>query len=89
MGRYGGKEFLLLLPNTSLEDAEKIAERIRKAVENADIDTGKERLRLTVSIGLANRKGADLALDELVASADNGVYRAKESGRNTVKIAAA
>lgn len=89
VGRYGGEEFLMLLPNTGLETAEKIAERIRKTIENADIDTGKERLRLTVSIGLANRKGVDLALDELVASADNGVYRAKESGRNTVKIAAA
>ena len=90
--RYGGEEFSVLLPGSGLESARAIAERCRAEVSASPIDTGLEEvppLQVTVSIGAASFEGAQLqrdgAADRLVALADEGVYLAKENGRNRVE----
>jgi diguanylate cyclase (GGDEF)-like protein len=81
--RFGGDEFAALLPNTSLEPAMSIAERIRRAVERADLPAGggPHEARLTVSIGAAS-SGDFMSSEALLAAADAALYRAKRSGRN-------
>jgi diguanylate cyclase (GGDEF)-like protein len=84
--RYGGEEFLVLLPHMALVDAMRIAERIRRAVERAAIlnkDTGLTGC-ITVSLGVAAALTADLSASELIALADNALYVAKQRGRNQV-----
>ncbi|OOZ38972.1 hypothetical protein BOW53_13525 [Solemya pervernicosa gill symbiont] len=83
--RYGGEEFLVLLPNTDKEEALSIAERVREATERRAIayPDGRELPSVTVSIGLAvNRPGS--TPESLINSADELLYRAKEEGRNRV-----
>lgn len=81
-GRYGGEEFLLLLPETTLEGARTAAEKLRFALNNFDFGSTP---RVTASFGVASyRKGEDLA--DLVHRADIGLYKSKESGRNCVTV---
>ena len=85
LGRYGGEEFLLVLPGHELEAARRLAERIRRAVEDS---TAPEEPLVTLSIGVAARTaGSDIDPDELIEDADRALYRAKESGRNRVETA--
>ena len=82
--RYGGEEFLVILPETSLEAAAGIAERLRHDIENRKITVNKEtELRITASIGAA-AIGDDETTDQLIARADEAMYTAKASGRNRV-----
>jgi len=76
--RWGGEEFLLALPQTSLEDAYHVVERIRKTIF---ITNFAPLERLTISIGIASRSQAK-SLDQLIKLADQALYQAKESGRN-------
>ncbi len=85
-GRYGGEEFLLLLPETGPEECATIAERIRDHVEGMDLTEVGDELRLTTSIGGSTCDGTDIDGTKLIALADNGLYRAKEEGRNRVCI---
>jgi diguanylate cyclase (GGDEF)-like protein len=80
--RYGGEEFSVLLPETSTEEAETIAERIRRHVE----ETKFPKRRVTMSIGIATLGGSLNTVRELIAAADNALYQAKRSGRNNIKI---
>jgi diguanylate cyclase (GGDEF)-like protein len=83
VGRYGGEEFLVVLPHTALAQARKIAERIRGAVSNAKLGAGAKRVQLTVSIGVAQyTKGADL--EKLLSRASAAVDEAKRGGGNRV-----
>jgi diguanylate cyclase (GGDEF)-like protein len=84
--RFGGEEFLLLLPNMVLPDAMRIAERARKAIEAAAIPNEGVGLRgiVTASFGVASSSIADLAAAELIAAADSALYAAKRKGRNQV-----
>jgi diguanylate cyclase (GGDEF)-like protein/PAS domain S-box-containing protein len=85
VARIGGEEFGLLLPDATQETAHLVAERIRKAVEEADIATGTGApLKVTISIGLA-QIGDDASFDHALALADAALYRAKENGRNRVE----
>jgi diguanylate cyclase (GGDEF)-like protein len=85
LGRYGGEEFLVLLPDTSKSDAEKIAQRLRHAIADTPFQINDEVLDVTTSIGLACLE-ADVSLgqDELVGRADVALYLAKQTGRNRV-----
>lgn len=85
--RYGGEEFLALLPQTSLDSARLAAERIRRGVEGLRLAHGGAELASTVSIGVAIRDGADTTLKAVIAAADRALYRAKAEGRNRVEIA--
>ena len=84
-GRYGGEEFLLVLPRHDLESARRVAERVRCTVENAR-EPGIPQV--TVSIGVAvRRSGSDIDPDQMLEEADQALYRAKQSGRNRVEVA--
>jgi diguanylate cyclase (GGDEF)-like protein len=83
--RYGGEEFVVLLSDTHLEDAEKIAERIREDIENHSFAYGMEVISLTASLGVAALRGND-DCESLINRADRAMYRAKHDGRNRVCI---
>jgi diguanylate cyclase (GGDEF)-like protein len=81
--RIGGEEFIILLPNCSLEHGIKFAERIRKTVENTKFIYKGRRLFVTISIGVTEyTEGQDLK--EFLEKADRALYQAKEMGRNKV-----
>ena len=85
--RYGGEEFLVILPETALEDAAGIAERLRRDIENLKITAAKETaLQITASIGAAALLGHE-TIDQLIARADEAMYNAKSTGRNRVCLA--
>ncbi|MEZ5834239.1 MAG: GGDEF domain-containing protein [Geminicoccaceae bacterium] len=77
--RYGGDEFVVLMPNTDMRAATLAAERLRGMIEQSS-----DVLSLTVSVGLASTQGGQVSVEELVARADDALYVAKRSGRNQV-----
>jgi diguanylate cyclase (GGDEF)-like protein len=83
LGRYGGEEFAVVLPDHG-GDALVLAERMRAAVATAPIATAAGPVEVTISVGLAALAPGDGTLDHLLARADHALYRAKESGRNRV-----
>ncbi|MGE0079995.1 MAG: diguanylate cyclase [Thiohalomonadaceae bacterium] len=88
IGRYGGEEFLVLLPHTSHADALAVADKIRAAVESASLPDYPD-LRLTTSVGLAAYPDPQVhCASELVKRADEALYAAKSTGRNRVVAAA-
>lgn len=88
IGRFGGEEFLLMLPDTHLEGATTLAEALRQAVEASPTQWGAHSISVTISIGVAGGviSGAH-TVDGLVAAADAAMYRAKQGGRNRVELA--
>jgi diguanylate cyclase (GGDEF)-like protein len=91
LARYGGEEFSFLLPATKLEDAARIAEKIRSRIErmHADPENAGE-FAVTISIGCAAMMPThDLAPEALIAASDRALYQAKRNGRNRVEIAEA
>jgi two-component system, cell cycle response regulator len=84
--RYGGEEFVVVMPGTRIEDAERIAERIRLHVAGSPfrVAHGTELLTATISIGVAATVGPEDTPDTLLKRADEGLYEAKSSGRNKV-----
>jgi len=89
--RQGGEEFVVVMPGSTLEDAARVAERIRRDVAGAPFPVlgGRELLNLTVSIGVAATTGAGDTPEALLKRADEGLYEAKASGRNAVIARAA
>ena len=83
-GRFGGEEFIILLPNTKLTGALKLAERIRNAIENKEFVFNNKKIPLTISIGITSASKQD-SIFSLVERADNALYAAKEGGRNRVE----
>lgn len=87
VGRYGGEEFLILLPGAFGRKAEKIAERLRARIEELPVSFGGHPISVTVSAGVmdaASVGGEELRIDYLVSRADEAMYRAKNRGRNMV-----
>jgi two-component system, cell cycle response regulator len=88
IGRYGGEEFLVILPECCLECAAAFAERLRLSVSSDSIDTPEGMIPVTISFGVAaSSKYEKKAADSLVKAADEALYRAKENGRNRVEVA--
>jgi diguanylate cyclase (GGDEF)-like protein len=83
-GRLGGEEFGLLLPETNLQQATIVAERIRSMWEQSPVNLDGEPIHSTVSIGVAGASPADTAFEDLLRRADQMMYKAKNSGRNRV-----
>jgi diguanylate cyclase (GGDEF)-like protein len=81
--RYGGEEFVLLLPHADLAQAAAYAERVRASIAAAPFETKGEPLAVTISIGVACQHFGD-PLDLILKRADQAMYRAKEGGRNRV-----
>lgn len=84
--RFGGEEFVIILPHSEIEDALLVAERIRVLVETRPVEHGDDVIEVTVSLGLACLEGAGESLDDVVAKADRALYIAKEGGRNRIEI---
>jgi len=81
IGRWGGEEFLCILPNADLAEAERAALRIQRSLQEQPLDTTAGKLRLTLSFGLAAVTGP---LDQAIAQADEAMYQAKAGGRDTI-----
>jgi two-component system cell cycle response regulator len=90
MCRIGGEEFVIVMPETPLEIAQRIAERVRISIESEPfaIGAGRAPIRVTISIGLADR-GRDANPDFLLKRADRALYQSKHAGRNRVTTAEA
>ncbi len=86
--RYGGEEFVIVLPDTHLENAVRAAEKIRNVVEDTPLvlEDQPEPLRVTLSLGVAELKKED-TLDTLIKRADQALYAAKRGGRNRTEVA--
>ncbi len=89
VGRYGGEEFVVLLPGTGRHDAQVTAERLREKVAGLPPRWQDRALPLTVSIGVSEWRAEGDDVAALLARADAALYRAKESGRNRVAVAVA
>jgi diguanylate cyclase (GGDEF)-like protein len=87
LGRYGGEEFLILLPGAGAADAEVVAERIRRRVQEMSMIVSGMRIGLTVSLGVAAMDENVAIPDELIERADAALYRSKSGGRNLVSVA--
>jgi diguanylate cyclase (GGDEF)-like protein len=84
LARYGGDEFIVLLPETSPEGALLVAERIRAEMAASPLEVGGKQVQCTVSIGAASLPGDGATLEAIVARADRAMYQAKSGGRNGV-----
>lgn len=91
VARFGGEEIVVVIPDTGLEIARIVAERVREAVhgEPFGIHQDTRKVAITVSIGVASRQPGDRSAQEIMKRADVALYRAKEGGRNQVVAAAA
>ena len=84
--RIGGEEFIILLPDTSVENAQALAERIRASVENTPANTGGKQIAVTISIGLSAIHPEDRNDQQALERADLALYAAKHSGRNRIRL---
>jgi diguanylate cyclase (GGDEF)-like protein len=85
--RWGGEEFLVVLPGVDRAQAQRIVERARTTVQDDAVVVGGNVLRITISVGVAERRPGETR-DALIARADEALYVAKSSGRNRVELAA-
>ncbi len=83
--RYGGEEFLVLLPETPLESALPVLERLRRRASERTISDGSQAVRQSVSIGAAEI-GREESVEVVVARSDQALYRAKQAGRDRVEL---
>ncbi len=93
LGRYGGEEFLMVLPETDIKNAENVAERMRQEIEKLQISVPSQPpISVTASFGVTcyfpGGEEGDSGVHRLIKYADNAMYRAKESGRNRVEAVA-
>ncbi|MDR3576500.1 MAG: diguanylate cyclase [Anaerolineaceae bacterium] len=87
MARYGGDEFILMLPETEADKASQTAERLRQVIESRPLETDSGlQLYVTISFGIATLNASEgISLDELIDRADTALYIAKNSGRNQIR----
>jgi diguanylate cyclase (GGDEF)-like protein/PAS domain S-box-containing protein len=84
IGRYGGEEFIILLPETDLSGARLLAQRIRTRISSRPVQIGDHSIEITVSMGVSLMEAATADLVALLQRADEAMYRAKNSGRNRI-----
>lgn len=89
LGRWGGEEFVILMPETPLSGAAILAERLRKLLAQLAVDTAAGTLRFTVSAGVAARSRLDAGITDILQRADTALYAAKQHGRNRIQVLAA
>jgi len=82
--RFGGDEFVALLVQTDRVDAERVAERIRKSIEDLELNIDQTNFRTSVSIGMTIMTDEIVTVEELIKRSDTALYKAKEGGRNQV-----
>jgi len=87
IGRLGGEEFGIVLPEIGIEKAAEVAERLREVISTTPVKLPIGlQLQFTVSIGIATRVEKNMTIDTLLNEADKALYRAKEAGRNKVCV---
>ncbi len=86
VGRLGGEEFAVLMPETDGQSASQAAERLRAVVADAPIDLGTETVYVTLSLGLTEFADEEDTLSSMLYRADQALYRAKNTGRNRVVL---
>jgi len=86
--RFGGEEFAILLPATKRDGAIELAERLIEAIHQASIETERGELKYTASIGITgfNKPSKDLTVNELIKSADEAAYQAKNKGKDRIEV---
>jgi diguanylate cyclase (GGDEF)-like protein len=84
--RYGGEELAVFFPGKTAVDVRSILEKTRITVEKTHIHTGKKNLSVTISAGISHRASRAQTLAEVVSAADRALYKAKEGGRNQIKV---
>ena len=87
IARWGGEEFILLLPETNLPEAAALAERLRSAIAGTRLNCEGAEIGVTASIGVAQRGTQHRDLDAVISTADDYLYQAKDLGRNRVSHA--
>ena len=85
VGRVGGEEFAIFLPDTAIEGAFQLADKIRQAISNSILDIDGKKVTYTVSLGIDTSESTDLSIDQLFKRADLKLYGAKDKGRNRVE----
>lgn len=86
VARWGGEEFLLLIPSATVESAMAVAEKVRRAVAEPTFATSAGNLAVTLSLGVALHRQTE-SIDEVISRADKALYRAKQEGRNRAVLA--
>ena len=87
IARWGGEEFVIYLPDTSVDDAISLCERIRDKVEHHQFNAEGTPINVTVSIGLTQFRKNETTIDPMIKRADEAMYKAKQSGRNRLELA--
>jgi len=85
-GRWGGEEFVALLPETDIQGATVIAERLRKLTADNLLTYNDHKISFTASIGIAEFKDGETSIDGVLSRADNAVYDAKKAGRDRISV---
>jgi diguanylate cyclase (GGDEF)-like protein len=85
--RYAGEQFLVLLPETPLAGAKRVAETLRREVADRPVPWAGENLRVTASFGLGQALPGEVNVQALIGRADHALYRAKDEGGNCVRVA--
>jgi diguanylate cyclase (GGDEF)-like protein len=83
IARWGGEEFLFILPQTLAKNANTFAEKIQKKTQNHVVDYEGKKIKVTISLGIAQLNG-NKSIDEVINSADKYLYQAKNAGRNQI-----
>ncbi len=84
LGRTGGEEFMVLLPDTKMFDAFDVAERLRLEIEQSVVESEKTQVNLTISLGVSSAPRGEKTFDQLAKESDAALYKAKQCGRNQV-----
>jgi diguanylate cyclase (GGDEF)-like protein len=83
--RFGGEEFAIILPETKIEQAVVLAEKIRIIVQDNEFEFESKKFKITISVGVASTDGdPPVTIDQLVQKSDSRLYMAKSTGRNKV-----
>ncbi len=94
IGRYGGEEFVILLPEidslseeeSEIEPVKVVCERLRYSIENAEIETNRGIISTTISLGIAEYSDQTINVEQLIDNADQALLKSKKTGRNRVTI---
>jgi diguanylate cyclase (GGDEF)-like protein/PAS domain S-box-containing protein len=90
LGRYGGDEFIVIMPETDLDQSQVVAERLRSAVKNQKIVVNNQEIKLSISVGVSGvsseTKVPVTSFDALTQLADQALYQAKDAGRNCIRV---